>query len=57
MNRIRTKPIKEVLRFIKVETKGNSGNNINLDEIEAIKNDINNLIANGYKGNRYYNLI
>jgi very-short-patch-repair endonuclease len=50
VNRIRTKPIKEVLRFIKVETKGNSGNNINLDEIEAIKNDINNLIANGYKG-------
>ena len=50
VNRIRTKPIKEVLRFIKVETKGNSGNNINFDEIEAIKNDIINLIANGYKG-------
>jgi superfamily I DNA and/or RNA helicase len=50
VNRIRTKPIREVLRFIKVETKGNSGNNINLDEIEAIKNDIIDLIANGYKG-------
>lgn len=50
VNRIRTKPIKEVLRFIKVETKGNSGNNLNFDEIEAIKNDLNNLISNGYKG-------
>lgn len=50
VNRIRTKPIKDVLRFIKVDTKGNAGNNINLDEIEAIKVDLSNLIANGFKG-------
>jgi len=50
VNRIRTKPINEVLRFIKVDTKGNSGNNVNLDEIMAIKEDIQNLIANGFKG-------
>jgi len=49
-NRIRTKPIREVLRFLKVETKGNSGRRVNLDEIEAIKNDIENVIAQGYKG-------
>ncbi|MEI7671376.1 MAG: AAA domain-containing protein, partial [Deltaproteobacteria bacterium] len=49
-NRIRTKPIKEVLRFIKVETNGNSGRRVNLDEIEAIKNDIERVIAAGYKG-------
>lgn len=50
VNRIRTKPISEVLRFIKVETQGHSGNNVNLDEIEAIKNDIQHIIANGFKG-------
>lgn len=50
INRIRTKPIKEVLRFIKVETQGNSGTNVNLDEIDAIKRDINEIISNGYKG-------
>jgi very-short-patch-repair endonuclease len=50
VNRIRTKPIKEVLRFIEVETRGNAGNNINLDEIDAIKEDINGLISNGFKG-------
>lgn len=50
VNRIRTKPIDEVLRFIKVDTKGNSGNNVNLDEVIAIKEDIQNLIANGFKG-------
>jgi hypothetical protein len=49
-NRIRTKPIKEVLRFLKVETQGNSGRRVNLDEIEAIKTDIENVIAQGYKG-------
>ena len=49
-NRIRTKPIKEVLRFIKVDTKGLSGHNVNLDEIEAIQLDIENIIAGGYKG-------
>jgi len=50
VNRIRTKPINEVLRFIEVKTKGNAGNNINLDEIEAIKKDLESLIANGFKG-------
>ena len=50
VNRIRTKPIKEVLRFMLVTTQGNSGNNVNLDEIEAIKNDIQSLIENGFKG-------
>lgn len=50
VNRIRTKPISEVLRFIKVETQGHSGNNVNLDEIEAIKIDIQNIITNGFKG-------
>jgi superfamily I DNA and/or RNA helicase/very-short-patch-repair endonuclease len=50
VNRIRTKPIGEVLRFIKVETQGNSGRNVNLDEIEAIKQDIQTVMANGFKG-------
>jgi len=49
-NRIRTKPIAEVLRFIKVETKGNSGRNVNLDEIETVKNDLEQLHIAGYKG-------
>jgi len=50
INRIRTKPIKDVLRFIKVETKGNSGNNINIDEIETIKDDIQKLVKSNFKG-------
>lgn len=50
VNRIRTKPIGEVLRFIEVETQGNSGTNVNLDEIEAIRNDISKIITNGFKG-------
>lgn len=50
VNRIRTKPIDEVLRFIKVETQGHSGKNVNLDEIEAIRLDIERLVANGYRG-------
>jgi very-short-patch-repair endonuclease len=49
-NRIRTKPIKEVLRFLPVETQGVSGRNVNLDEVEAIKNDLQDLIRQGYKG-------
>ncbi len=49
-NRIRTKPITEVLRFLPVETRGDSGRNVNLDEAEAIKNDLEQLIAGGYKG-------
>lgn len=50
VNRLRTKPIRDVLRFIKVETSGLSGRNINLDELDAIKNDIENIIKNGFKG-------
>jgi hypothetical protein len=49
-NRIRTKPIGQVLRFIKVDTKGFSGPNVNLDEIEAIKTDLQKLLDAGYKG-------
>lgn len=49
-NRIRTKPIKEVLRFIKVDTKGLSGRNVNLDEIEAIQRDLEEAIKKGYEG-------
>ena len=49
-NRIRTKPIAEVLRFLKVDTKGNSGRNVNLDEIEGVKSDLERLHAAGYKG-------
>ena len=50
VNRIRTKPITEVLQFIHVETKGNSGKNVNLDEIDAIVQDMKDRISNGYKG-------
>jgi very-short-patch-repair endonuclease len=49
-NRIRTKPISQVLRFIKVETKGLASRNVNLDEIEAIKKDLEELVINNYKG-------
>jgi very-short-patch-repair endonuclease len=49
-NRIRTKPIREVLRFVSVETKGNSGRNVNLDEIEAIQHDLEEVMRNGYQG-------
>lgn len=50
VNRVRTKPIGEVLRFIRVETQGNSGRNINIDELEAIRLDIERLIQNGFEG-------
>lgn len=49
-NRLRTRPISEVLRFIKVETQGHSGKNVNLDEIEAIRKDLERLTADGYRG-------
>lgn len=49
INRIRTKPIKEVLEFIKVETQGLTGQNINLDEIEIVKNKIAELYKNNSK--------
>ncbi len=50
VNRIRTKPIGEVLQFIPVETRGNSGSNVNLDEIDAIIHDLKSRIKNGFKG-------
>lgn len=50
VNRIRTKPIGEVLRFVPVETKGNSGRNVNFDEIDAIIEDLETRIQNQYKG-------
>jgi hypothetical protein len=50
INRIRTKPIGEVLQFIPVETKGNSGNNVNLDEMDAIIEDLDRRIKNGFNG-------
>ena len=50
VNRIRTKPIGEVLQFIPVTTQGKAGPNTNLDEIEAITNDIQKRLDNGFKG-------
>jgi len=50
INRLRTKPIGEVLRFIRVETQGNSGRNVNIDELEAIRLDIEQLVQNGFRG-------
>ena len=49
-NRIRTKPIREVLRFLHVKSKGNSGRNVNLDEIEAIKTDLEQVHASRFQG-------
>lgn len=50
VNRIRTKPINDVLRFVEVNTKGKAEDNVNLDEIDAIRLDIENLVNNGFKG-------
>jgi len=50
VNRIRTKPIGEVLQFISVSTQGFAGPNTNLDEIEAICTDIKNRLDAGFKG-------
>lgn len=49
INRIRTKPIKDVLRFEKIETQGLAGQNVNLDEIEFIKNELQDLYNSGTK--------
>ncbi|MBD3250727.1 MAG: hypothetical protein GF381_04135 [Candidatus Pacebacteria bacterium] len=49
-NRIRTKPINQVIRFIPVETQGLAGKNVNLDEIDAIRRDIQQLTNNGFEG-------
>jgi hypothetical protein len=49
-NRIRNKPIGEVLRFLPVKTQGLAGRNVNLDEIDAIRRDIGERIAAGYNG-------
>jgi len=50
VNRIRTKPIGEVLQFINVQTQGLAGPNTNLDEIETIITDIQKRLDNGFKG-------
>lgn len=50
VNRIRTKPIGETLRFISVKSKGRAGQNTNLDEIDAIIADIQTNLQNGFKG-------
>jgi len=50
VNRIRTKPIGEVLQFINVATQGVAGPNTNLDEIEAITTDMQTRLDNGFKG-------
>lgn len=50
VNRIRTKPIGEVLQFMNVQTQGKAGPNTNLDEIEAIALDIKKRLDNGFKG-------
>ena len=50
VNRIRTKPIGEVLQFINVQTQGKAGPNTNLDEIEAITSDIQKRLDKGFKG-------
>ena len=50
VNRIRTKPIGEVLQFINVTTQGLAGPNTNLDEIEAITMDMQKRLDNGFKG-------
>ncbi|MFZ4438609.1 MAG: AAA domain-containing protein [Syntrophales bacterium] len=50
VNRLRTKPITDVLRFIRVETKGRSGKHVNLDELEAIRLDLEMRIDQGFKG-------
>ena len=49
-NRIRTKPIGDVLQFISVTTQGLAGPNTNLDEIEAIIADIQKRHDNGFTG-------
>lgn len=49
VNRIRTKPIQDVLRFEKIETQGMAGQNINLDEIEFVKNELQELYDSGTK--------
>ncbi len=50
INRIRTKPIKQVLRFIRVETKTHSASNVNLDEIEVIMDELKQLHEQNFKG-------
>lgn len=50
VNRIRTKPIQQVLKFIKVDTTGQSAQNVNLDEIEVILAELKQLYESNYKG-------
>ncbi len=50
INRIRTKPIGEVLQFMNVATQGLAGPNTNLDEIEAVCMDIKSRLDAGFEG-------
>jgi superfamily I DNA and/or RNA helicase len=50
VNRIRTKPIIEVLQFLEVKTLGRTADNTNVDEIEAIIKDIESRLENGFAG-------
>ena len=50
VNRIRTKPIDETLKFIRVKTKGEMAPNTNLDEIDAIVEDIELRLKSGFNG-------
>jgi len=50
VNRIRTQPIDQTLQFMSVKTKGEMAPNTNLDEIDAIINDITKRIDSGYTG-------
>ena len=50
VNRIRTKPITEVIQFLQVKTLGRTADNTNIDEIEVIIEDINKRLENGFKG-------
>ena len=49
-SRIRTKPISQVLEFVKVECKGFAGANINLDEIEVIRDRLSQLFEHRFTG-------
>ena len=50
VNRIRTQPIAQTLVFMPVDTKGEMAQNTNLDEIEAIIQDIETRVTGGYTG-------
>lgn len=49
-SRIRTKPINQTIEFVRVNSKGIAGNNVNLDEIEAIRQRLSDLYQNNFAG-------